>query len=92
MQEAEEPEWFTEGPSSQLETIELVGFEADENRKKQMQEVKVNKENQVMKKVPDIVTTESNKEDTPNNEGGKDEGKHCVYQIIKFLSSFLLMR
>lgn len=44
-QDLEEPEWFTEGPSSQLDTIELVGFETGERPKQQLRKGPALKDN-----------------------------------------------
>ena len=58
--EEEAPEWFTEGPSSQSETIELRGFDKSDSDKSETEEVE----------------TEDNKEQTPQPRSRSGESVH----------------
>lgn len=84
-QDADEPEWFTEGPSSQLETIELVGFEADERRKRQQAEAKVA---EAEKKATEVAEKKDDEASKKDDAGMTALDYYNVCQILALMVSF----
>jgi len=74
----EEPEWFTGGPTSQNDTIELRGFEKNEEKKPKKKGEEVVHKQLVVKEIDHVIVEERMETDESNEENKDIRGMHYV--------------
>lgn len=96
-----EPEWFSGGPTSQSETIELVGFEEqndDDNRKskKSSKKAKQNSRRSSLKSEEgEKIETVASADDQPSQKKGMCNFLKSIYFLVNkitFLYSLIIIR